>query len=381
MIDALKAQCKGDRLMKKDSTVATKRKQIFREQKKLTVGMDLGDQFTYYCVLDEAGEVVVEQKVATTKQAMKQVFSRMPRSRIALETGAHSPWVSRLLTQLGHEVIVAHARNVRLIGESSRKDDRLDARMLARLARLDPRLLSPVQHRSAEAQIDLTVIRARAALVGARTALVNAARGLAKSYGERLRKCGTQQVSKNLAAGLSAELRAALEPLLAEVESLNQRIAEYDRRIEHIATQVHPEVARLKQVKGVGTLIALTYVLTVADPHRFRRSRDVGCYLGLRPGRRNSGSSQPQLHISKEGDRYLRTLMVQGAHYILGPFGQDSDLRRWGLKLSERGGSNAKKRAVIAVARKLSVLLHKLWVSGEVYQPLRNHRAVDSAVA
>jgi transposase len=366
--------------MKKNSTVAMKRKQIFRDQK-LTIGMDLGDRFTYYCVLDEAGEVLVEQKLVTTKPAMKQVFGRMPRSRIALETGAHSPWVSRLLTQLGHEVIVAHARNVRLIGESSRKDDRLDARMLARLARLDPRLLSPVQHRSAEAQIHLTVIRARAALVGARTALVNSARGLAKSYGERLRKCGTQQVSQDLAGGLSVELRAALEPLLMEVASLNQRIAEYDRRIEQIAKEIHPEVALLKQVKGVGTLIALTYVLTVGDPHRFRSSRDVGCYLGLRPGRRNSGSSQPQMHISKEGDRYLRTLMVQGAHYILGPFGQDSDLQRWGLKLSERGGSNAKKRAVIAVARKLSVLLHKLWVSGEVYEPLRNHKAVAAAVA
>jgi len=366
--------------MKKNSTVTTNGKQIFKGQK-LTIGMDLGDQFTYYCVLDETGEVMIEQKLPTTKQAMKQVFGRIPRSRVALETGAHSPWVSRQLTQLGHEVIVAHARNVRLIGESSRKDDRLDARMLARLARLDRRLLSPVQHRSAEAQAHLTVIRARAALVGARTALVNAARGLAKSYGERLRKCGTQQVSKDMAAGLSAELRAALEPLLAEVASLNQRIAEYDRRIEQIAKDVHPEVALLKQVKGVGTLIALTYVLTVEDPHRFRRSRDVGCYLGLRPGRRNSGHSQPQLHISKEGDRYLRTLMVQGAHYILGPFGQDSDLRRWGLKLSERGGSNAKKRAVIAVARKLSILLHKLWVSDEVYEPLRNHSTVADAVA
>jgi transposase len=366
--------------MKKNITVATRGKQIFKG-KKLTIGMDLGDRFTYYCVLDEAGEVMVEQNLPTTKQGMQQVFSRIPRSRVALETGVHSPWVSRQLTQLGHEVIVAHARNVRLIGESKRKDDRLDARMLARLARLDPDLLSPVQHRSAEAQAHLTVIRARAALVGARTALVNAARGLAKSYGERLRKCGTQQVGQDLAAGLSAELKAALQPLLAEVESLSQRIAEYDRRIEQIAKEVHPEVALLKQVKGVGTLIALTYVLTLDDPRRFRRSRDAGCFLGLRPGRRNSGNSEPQLHISKEGDRYLRTLLVQGAHYILGPFGQDSDLRRWGLKLAERGGKNAKKRAVVAVARKLAVLLHKLWVSGEVYEPLRNNHKVVSAVA
>jgi len=210
---------------------------------------------------------------------------------------------------------------------------------------------------------------------------VNAARGLTKSYGERLRKCGTGQIDREIAQGLSQELRDALEPLLRGIESLNERIAEYDGRIEQIAKEVHPEVARLKQVKGVGTLIALTYVLTLDDPQRFRRSRDAGCFLGLRPGRRNSGQSEPQLHISKEGDRYLRTLMVQGAHYILGPFGQDSDLRRWGLKLAERGGRNAKKRAVVAVARKLAVLLHKLWVSGEVYEPLRNSHKAVRAVA
>lgn len=366
--------------MKKISTTGKKRKQILN-QKQLTIGMDLGDRFTYYCVLDPAGEVILEDKLPTTKQALQHAFGKIPRSRVAMETGAHSPWVSRQLTQLGHEVIVAHARKVRLIGESSRKDDRLDARVLARLARLDPSLLGPIRHRSAQAQTHLTVIRARAVLVGARTALINAARGLTKSCGERLRKCGSQQVNRELAAGLSAELRAALQPLLLEVESLNQRIAEYDQRIEQIAKEVHPEVALLKQVKGVGTLIALTYVLTVEDPHRFRRSRDMGCYLGLRPGRRNSGNSQPQLHISKEGDRYLRTLLVQSAQYILGPFGQDSDLRRWGQKLAERGGNNAKKRAIVAVARKLAVLLHKLWISGEVYEPLRNQPAEAGAVA
>jgi transposase len=360
--------------------VRVKGNEIFREHK-LTIGVDLGDRSSNYCILDEAGEVLLEHKLPTTPQAMKQVFGGMPRSRIALETGAHSPWVSRLLAELGHEVIVAHARNVRLIGESSRKDDQLDARTLARLARIDPHLLSPVQHRSAKAQIHLTVIRARAGLVGARTALVNAARGLVKSYGQRLRKCGTQQVGRDMATGLSAELREALEPLLEEVESLNVRIKEYDRRIEQTAKEVYPEVSLLKQVKGVGPLIALTYVLTLEDPHRFRRSRDVGCFLGLRPGRRNSGQSQPQMHISKEGDRYLRTLLVQGAHYILGPFGEDSDLRRWGLRLAERGGKNAKKRAVVAVARKLAVLLHRLWVSGEVYEPLRNSQTAVRAVA
>jgi len=365
--------------MQKISTMRTSGKNIFQGQ--LTIGLDLGDRSSSYCVLNEAGEIILEQKLPTTPEAMQQAFGRMARSRLAMETGTHSPWVSRLLTALGHEVIVAHAQNVRLIVKSRRKDDRLDARTLARLARIDPELLSPVQHRSAKAQIHLTVIRARAGLVSARTALVNAARGLTKSYGERLRKCGTQQMNREMAKGLSQELRDALEPLLGEIESLNQRITEYDRRIEQIAKEVYPEVALLKQVKGVGTLIALTFVLTLEDSHRFRRSRDVGCFLGLRPGRRNSGMSEPQLHISKEGDRYLRTMMVQGAHYILGPFGQDSDLRRWGLKLAERGGRNAKKRAVVAVARKLAVLLHKLWVSGEVYEPLRNNQIVVSAVA
>ena len=364
--------------MKKNSTVAVGRKQIFK-QAKLTIGLDLGDRSSHYCMLDEAGNVILERSLPTTANGIRQAFSRIPRCRMALETGTHSPWVSRQLSELGHEVIVAHARNVRLIGESSRKDDRIDARTLARLARIDPGLLGPVRHRSAQAQIHL--IRARAALVSTRTALVNAARGLTKSYGQRLNKCGTEQMTRDRAKGLSQELREALDPLLREIESLNERIAEYNRRIEQIAKEVHPEVARLKQVKGMGTLIALTYVLTLDDPQRFRRSRDAGCFLGRRPGRRNSGQSEPQLHISKEGDRYLRTLMVQGAHYILGPFGQDSDLRRWGLKLAERGGKNAKKRAVVAVARKLAVLLHKLWVSGKVYEPLRNNHEVESAVA
>src|SRR5215831_16487244 len=297
-----------------------------------------------------------------------------------METSTHSPWVSRLLTELGHEVIVAHAQKVHLIVKSRRKDDRLDARTLARLARIDPELLSPVRHRSAEAQIHLTEIRARAVLVSARTALVNAARGLVKSYGQRLPKCGTQQVSRELAAGLHAELRDVLEPLLKEIESLNERIQEYDERMEKIANKSYPQVELLKQVKGVGTQIALTYVLTIEDPHRFPKSREVGCFLGLRPGRRNSGQSEPQKKITKAGDRYLRTMLVQAAHYILGPFGQDSDLRRWGLKLAERGGKNGKKRAVVAVARKLAVLLHRLWVSGEVYEPLRNsHKAMRAA--
>jgi len=366
--------------MKKVSTAVAKQSRNFSQQK-LTIGLDLGDRSSWYCVIDESGTVQLEQKLSTTPKAVREMFGGLPHCRIALETGMHSPWVSRVLNELGHEVIVAHARSVRLIGESRKKDDRLDAQMLARLARIDPQLLCPVKHRSAKAQADLTVVRARAGLVRARTALVNTARGLAKSYGERLRGCNVRNMNPEKAEALSPELQTALEPLLAGIESLSERIREYNERIEALAQQSYPQVALLKQIKGVGTLIALTFLLTLGDPHRFRKSRDVGCYLGLQPGRRNSGQSEPQMHISKEGDPYLRTLLVQGAQHILGPFGVDCDLRRWGLKLAERGGRNGKKRAIIATARKLAVLLHHLWVSGEVYEPLHNSQPTTMTVA
>jgi len=343
--------------------------------------LDLGDRWSWYCVLDEAGKIRLEQRVSTTSKAMGEVFGALPRSRIALEIGTHSPWISRLLSELGHEVIVANARKVRLIAESRKKDDRLDAQTLARLARIDPQLLYPVKHRSVQAQADLTVIRARAGLVRARTALGNTARGLAKSYGERLRSCNVRNLNPEKAESLSPELQAALEPLLKAIESLSEHIVEYNERIESLAQQSCPQVALRKQIKGVGTLIGLTFLLTLEDPHRFRKSRDVGCYPGLQPGRRNSGQSEPQMHIRKEGDPYLRTLLVQGAQHILGPFGPDCDLRRWGLQLAERGGRNSKKRAIVATASKLAVLLHHLWVSGEVYKPLHNSSPTTVAAA
>ena len=359
--------------MKKGSTAAKRRVRNISRQT-WTIGLDLGDRNSWYRVLEEAGQIQLEERVRTNAKALCEVFGAMPHSRIALETGTHSPWISRLLSELGHEVM--NARKLRLIGESRKKDDRLDAQTLARLARLDPALLYPVKHRSRQGQADLAMIRARAGLVRARTALVNTARGLAKSYGERLHGCNVRNLNPEKAEALSPELQAALEPLLAALESV-----EYNQRIETLAQERYPQTALLKQVKGVGTLIALTFLLTLEDPHRFRKSRDVGCYLGLQPGRRNSGKRQPQMHISKEGDPYLRTLLVQGAQHILGPFGVDCNLRRWGLKLAERGGKSGKKWAIVATARKLAVLLHHLWVSAEVYEPLHNRNRVAVAAA
>jgi len=369
--------------MKKNNTCQQSPKRGTRVRPgSLTIGMDLGDKTSRYCVLDDQGEIVQEGSVGTTKKALAQKFGSLRRSRIAVEVGTHSPWVSRLLGKLGHEVIVANARQVKLISNSSRKDDRLDAQRLARLARVDPQLLRPIQHRSEEAQAHLMVIRVRAALVETRSSLVNTARGLAKSVGERLPKCDADQMGVERMEGLPAQLQQALRPLLEQIESVTEKIKESDGRIEQIARTIYPESALLKQVRGVGTLIALTFVLTIDDRDRFQKSRDVGCYVGLRPKRSESGESQPQLRITKEGDAYLRKMLVQGAHYILGYRGPDTDLKRWGLGLaSSHGGKNAKKRAIVAVARKLGILLHRLWVTGEVYEPLRNSQAQARTVA
>jgi transposase len=338
----------------------------------ITIGIDLGDKASRYCLLNERGEVAKEASVATTKKGLAEAFASVRRCRIALEVGTHSPWVSRLLTSLGHEVFVANPRQLKLISQSSRKDDRVDAEMLARLARVDPKLLRPIQHRSEQMQLDLMAIRVRAALVDVRTTLINSARGQAKAMGERLPACDADNMGVAQLAGLPKAVQVLIEPLLQEVEALTVRIKKCGAQIEQIARTKYPETDLLRQVSGVGTLIALTFVLTVADKQRFEKSRDVGCYLGLRPKRSQSGGSEPELRITKEGDVYLRKLLVQGAHYILGRKGPDTDLKRWGTRLA-LGGKRAKKRAVVAVARKLAVLLHKLWSGGEVYEPLRNN--------
>jgi transposase len=359
--------------MKKNSiTPQSSKRRTMASKELITIGMDLGDRTSRYCMLDGNGEVVEERSLATTRKGMTQIFGGLRRCRIAIEVGTHSPWVSRLLKSLGHEVIVANARQVKLISSSSRKDDRLDAQMLARLARVDPGLLRPIRHRSEKAQEHLMKIRVRAALVEGRTSLVNAARGLTKAMGERLPACDADCLGVEEMAGLPAGLQETLKPLLEQVESLTEKIKACDKELEQIARSEYPETCLLQQVSGVGTLIALTFVLTVEDRERFQKSRDVGCYVGLRPKRSESGESQPQLRITKEGDIYLRKMLVQGAHCILSRRGPDTDLKRWGLKLAERGGKNAKKRAIVAVARKLAVLLHRLWVTGEVYEPLRN---------
>lgn len=345
------------------------------------VGLDLADKESTLIGINARGLVVEESRVFTTSAGLQKAFANRRPCRIALEVGTHSPWVSQLLAELGHEVIVANPRQVALIYRNKRKSDKLDATTLARLARSDPELLHPVKHRGKQAQVDLAVLRARDGLVTARTQLVNLVRGAVKSYGERLPKCSTESFHHKAAAALPADLSPALSPIIEQIAELTARIRKYDQEIERLIAERYPEALGLQQVKGVGPITSLAYVLTIEDPGRFPTSRDVGAYLGLTPGRRQTGESDPEMHITKAGDVFLRRLVVQAAQYILGPFGVDCDLRRWGLRLAgtpanaqgatRKGSKQRKKRAIVACARKLAVLLHALWRTGEVYEPLR----------
>jgi transposase len=342
----------------------------------LTVGLDVGDKISHYCVLNEEAEVVERGKLKTTPAALQPWLEALPAgTRVVLETGTHSSWISRLIERAGQEALVAQPRKIPQIYRSKRKNDRRDAEKLARTGRLDPNSMGPIRHRSAEQQADLAVIQARDALVQVRTQLINTVRGLVKGTGERLRGCSAPSFARQAEAQIPQRLRGALLPLVSQIGSLSEQIERYDAEVEKLAQKKYPETELLRQVSGVGPVTSLAFVLTVGDRWRFRHSRDVGPFLGLVPAQDESGESSPQLGISKAGNPYLRRLLVGSANYILGPFGPDCELRRWGMKRSERGDKNARKRAKVGVARRLAVLLHKLWVSGEVYEPLPEKRA------
>ena len=339
------------------------------------IGIDLGDRTSHFVGLNAGGEVVAAGQLRTTAAAMSKEFGSVGPKVIAIETGTHSPWVCRLLTQLGHRVVVANSRKLRLIYENRRKNDRVDAEYLARLVRMDPKLLEPIVHRSARDQQHLAILRSRDKLVRTRSGLITHVRGTVKSVGLRVQNCSAEAFVKRATPVIPKELNAALDPVLGAIEHLNKAIAGYDRQIERLAKTEYPAAQLLMQVPGVGPVTSVAFVLTLGDPGRFARSRTAGAWLGLTPGQSASGQQDPQMRITKEGDNYLRRLLVGCAQYILGPARADSDLRRHGLMLAARGGKNAKKRAVVAVARKLAVLLHALWRTGAVYDPLYNANA------
>lgn len=344
----------------------------------ITIGMDLGDRRTEICVLDGEGQIVERQKVATSMAGIERALAPWRDCRVVLEVGTHSPWVSRVVAACGHQAVVANPRRVRLISHTHDKSDSIDAELLARLGRVDPKLLWPIRHRSEQAQKDLLLLRVRDSLVRMRVAAIHEARGHAKSLGLRLPRCATYLFARRMAKEGLTEAFPGMAALCTQVDLLSRQIQDIDEQIEQLCQTRYPETELLTQVAGVGALTALAFVLTLEDPGRFRRSRSVAGYVGLRPRRRQSGDKDPHLGITKAGDPYLRRLLVQAAHHLLGRYGPDCDLRRYGLRLEARGGRGAKKKAIVAVARKLAVLLHHLWSQGLVYEP-RHHSGLEAA--
>lgn len=338
-------------------------------KKRNTIGMDMGDRKHTICILSCQGKVLKRDTVSNTAQALRKYFHKQPPALLSIEAGTHSAWVSHVLEEMGHEVLVGNPRKLRAIWDSDQKDDMRDAEMLARIARFDPELMHPIHHRSRDCQLDLLNLKSRDMLVKTRKMLVSHVRGVVKSLGERVSKCGADYFARRARVEIPEELLEIIEPILASIEQLDSQIREYDKRIRALCMERYPETESLRSVAGVGPITALAYVLTLEDPKRFRKSRDVGPFLGLVPKRDQSGDVDKQLPISKAGDVGLRSLLVGCAQYILGSFGPDCELRTFGMRLAERGGKNAKKRAVVAVARKLAVLLHRLWVDNATYDP------------
>jgi transposase len=344
---------------------------------KTVIGIDLGDKKHAVCILGKGGDILKEISLPNTRMDLELLAKEFPRARVAMETGTHSPWVSRLLAALGMEVLVANARKLRAIYSNERKCDELDARMLARIARVDPALLSPVRHGSEDSQKELLAIKLRDTLVRQRCAVSNAVRASLKALGVILpSRPSTSCFARHARAALAdhPDLLATVEPCLAVLDELSLRIRGYDKGVTQTVTAKYPQAGKLQEIPGVGPVTSLCFVLTVEEPARFGDARDVADYLGLVPRRDQSGSSDKQLPISKAGNRYLRTLLVQSAQYILGRYGPESDLRSHGLKLAARGGKAAKKKAVVAVARKLAVLMLTLWRNQQTYEPLHKPR-------
>ena len=308
-----------------------------------------------------------EGRIQSTVAALEKHFGCEPRMRIALETGTHSPWVSRLLKSYGHEVIIANPRKIPTLTGSESKNDRNDAEQLARMAAFDPKLLHPIEHRSLERQQDLNLIHTRSVLVRARTMLVNSARGLVKSAGGRLPSCSSEAFPEKVSVAVPRELKAACEPLLKQIAQMNRTLAAMDKQIEGLAKK-YPEIALLRTAPGVGPVVAACYVLTLGNPETMETNRQAGAYLGLRPRQQQSGDSDPQCGITKTGNSYLRSLLVQSAQYILVALVPTRSCAA-GLKLAACGGKRGKKRAIVAVARKLAVLLLSMWRNGKKFEP------------
>lgn len=343
------------------------------------IGMDIGDRTCELCVLSKDKQVLVRGAVPTEARTIEDFFQALAPLKVVLETGTHSPWLTHKMQALGHEVLVANARQVSRVLKNNKKNDRRDAEQLARLAAADEKLLGLVEHRSEQTQQALGKLKVRQQLIKVRTQLCNSARGMVKSQGHRLGKVEPERMTVVVAGALPEGLQQLITPLLQQVEHVNESIRKLDEEIGKMAKQ-YPQTKWVDPIFGVGPIVSLAFVLTIEDPKRFQQSRDVGSYLGLTPAQDQSGDSNPELRISKEGDRLMRALLVNAAQCVLRKNSPDCDLKRHGMKIAERGAKKARKKAVVAVARKLAVLMHKLWVSQTAYNPQHNQQQRDRQV-
>jgi transposase len=334
------------------------------------IGMDMGDKNHKAVGLSEDGEIIDRTEVPCTPEDVRAYLERFPGALLAIETGTHCRWVSRLGTGMGHEVLVGNARKLRMIWNSNRKNDWNDAEMLARVARTDRKLFSPVRLRDDGDQELLRLVKARDLLVKCRTGIVNKIRGFCKADGHHLPKCSADSFMR-LEHEIPKSVRTVSKPLFAMLKELAKKIGLYDTMIAKGVRKIHGEDAKLLEpIAGVGPVTAAAFLATVGDPATFGSARDAGSYFGLVPRQDQSGQTDKQMRITKEGNAVVRRLLVTAANYIMGPFGKDCDLRRHGMRIAERGGKNARKRAKVAVARKLAVLMLAILRTRSEYRPL-----------
>jgi len=327
------------------------------------IGIDLHLKQSFICILNEKGEKVEELILPSKKKLLETYFSDIETSTICIEAGSHSPWVDRLLTELGHIVYVGQPRKIRLIAESTLKNDRLDAEVLARLVRADPKLISPIQHRSEETQILRSTLRVRSVILQSRSRAINCVRGLLRTFGISFPVGYPEAFPRRVREKeLPDSLKEMVAPLLETIEYLSQKVAILDKKIENTVV-TDPITKSFQEIPGIGPIIAFAFVTCIDNPDRFGKSRSVGAFLGLRPRLRESGGKTQLGRISKEGDVGLRSLLVQGAQAMLRS-NKSCALKSWAENLIPRIG---KRKATVALARKLAVVMHRMWVTNQPY--------------
>jgi transposase len=333
------------------------------------IGIDIGDKINFVCILNNKGEILFRKEISNTKEDMREYFQSIEKASIVFEVGSHSPWISRLLIADGHDVFICNPRKLAAVSQNLKKSDEEDSLMLAQLLLTGKHLLSQVHHANEDKMRDFLLIKSRKALVKCRTILINTSRGVVKSFGERISPNLTANAFHKYAGdSLTSESNEKIKDLIEVIGKTTEQILLYEKNIDTLIQNKYPVAQLLQSINGVGPLTSLTYVLTIDDPKKFPNSRTVGAFLGLVPRRDQSGNKDKQLPITKAGSKLLRSLLINCANYILSEKGEDNQIKRFGLKIRGDGTSKTKNnKAKVAVARKLSVIMHKLWITNKPF--------------